>query len=120
VTLAALVQLNGQSETMGEFIAGMTLKYAPIPDHLQQSVNVLDAAWAGDVFAPVSEPLRIGKTDTLANGVGAPQRLRPGIRNFCSTCGSKLAIQTSHPDRYPGRERSVTSTRRVPDRSYRG
>jgi len=47
---------------MGDFIAGMILKYASIPDHIQQFVNVLDDTRMATCFAPVSEPVCIGET----------------------------------------------------------
>src|SRR5437868_3920853 len=93
--LAALETLNDGTETAGEFIARMTPKYAPIPDHLQRVVDVLDAAREGEVYATISLPVRMGKTETLAHGLAHRCVYDPGALNFYSTFGSGLSLQTS-------------------------
>ncbi len=93
--LDALEALNGETETVGEFIARMTPKYAPIPDHLQRVVDVLDAAREGEVFATISIPVRMGKTETLAHGLAHRNVYDPGVLNFYSTFGDGLTKQTS-------------------------
>lgn len=93
--LGALEALNTEVETVGEFIARMTPKYAPIPDHLQRIVDVLDAAREGEVYATVAEPVRMGKTETFAHGLAHRIVYDPACLNFYSTFGSGLSMQTS-------------------------
>jgi predicted phage terminase large subunit-like protein len=93
--LAALEAANSQAETTAEYIARMTPKYAPIPDHLQLLCDVLDAAREGEVFATVAEPVRMGKTETIAHGLAQRCTYDPSVLNFYSTFGSGLSWQTS-------------------------
>src|SRR5215470_16674488 len=93
--LAALQALTDRTETVGEFIARMTPRYAPIPDHLQRVVDVLEAARDGEVYATISLPVRMGKTETLAHGLAHRCMYDPGVLNFYSTFGSGLSLQTS-------------------------
>lgn len=93
--LAALEALDSQIETVAEFIARMTPKYAPLPHHLQLIAEVLDATYDGEVFATVAEPVRMGKTETFAHGLAHKNVYAPSALNFYSTFGSGLSMQTS-------------------------
>lgn len=93
--LAALEQLNLGAETVAEFIARMTPKYAPIPEHLERLCDVLDAARQGEVFATVAIPVRMGKTETLAHGLAHRCVYEPAPLNFYTTFGDGLSRQTS-------------------------
>ena len=95
VELGALEALNEHVETTAEFIARMTPKYAPVPDHLQQICDVLDAARDGEVFATIAEPVRMGKTETIAHGLAQRIVYDPAVLNFYSTFGSGLSMHTS-------------------------
>jgi len=93
--LDVLEALDGQIETVGEFIGRMTPKYHPLPDHLQRIADVLDATYDGEVFATVAEPVRMGKTETIAHGLAHRTVYAPSALNFYSTFGSGLSMQTS-------------------------
>lgn len=93
--LAALEALEGSAETAAEFIARMTPKYAPVPRHLQQICDVLDAAREGEVFATIAVPVRMGKTETLAHGLAQRCVYEPAPLNFYTTFGDGLSRQTS-------------------------
>lgn len=93
--LEALEALNEHAETTAEFIARMTPKYAPIPDHLQRICDVLDAARAGEVFATLALPVRMGKTETLAHGLAQRCVYDPAPLNFYTTFGAGLSMSTS-------------------------
>src|ERR1044071_3444686 len=93
--LAALESLTTQAETVAEFIARMTPKYAPIPEHLQRLTDVLDAAREGEVYATVALPVRMGKTETLAHGLAHRCVSAPAPLHFYTTFGAGLSFSTS-------------------------
>lgn len=93
--LAALEAANAQAETCAEFIARMTPRYAPIPEHLQLLCDVLDAARETEVFATVAIPVRMGKTETIAHGLAQRCVYDPAPLNFYTTFGAGLSLHTS-------------------------
>lgn len=93
--LDALQALNERAETVGEYIARMTPKYAPLPDHLDRVAAVLDAAREEPIYATISQPPRAGKTETLAHGLAHRIEYDPACLNFYATFGDGLAKQTS-------------------------
>lgn len=108
---AAIEQLAVGAETVSEFIARMTPKYSPLPDHLQQVADVLDAAREGEVYATISIPVRMGKTETLAHGLAHRTLYDPGVLNFYATFGDGLAKQTSRKVRKLARAAGVPLSR---------
>ena len=93
--LAALEALSGLIETVPEFIARMTPKYAPLPEHLERVAAVLEAAREEPICATISQPPRAGKTETLAHGLAHRIVYDPACLNFYATFGDGLAKQTS-------------------------
>lgn len=109
--LAALERLSDQAESVTEFIARMTPKYAPLPEHLQRVADVLDAARESEVYATISIPVRMGKTETLAHGLAHRTVYDPGVLNFYATFGDGLAKQTSRKVRKLARAAGVPLSR---------
>jgi predicted phage terminase large subunit-like protein len=111
IELAALERLNTEAETVSEFIARMTPKYAPLPEHLQRVADVLDAAREDEICATISIPVRMGKTETLAHGLAHRNVYDPGVLNFYATFGDGLAKQTSRKVRKLARAAGVPMSR---------
>lgn len=109
--LDALLALDAQVEPVADFIARMTPKYAPLPPHLQRIADVLDATYDGEVFATIAEPVRMGKTETLAHGLAHKNVYAPSALNFYSTFGSGLSLQTSRKVRKLARAAGVPLSR---------
>lgn len=104
---AALAALAGRVETCAEFIARMTPKYAPLPDHLAQVCGLIDATREGEVFATISMPPRHGKTETLAHGLAYRTLYDPACLNFYATFGADLSMTTSRKVRRLARQAGV-------------
>lgn len=111
VELAALEQLGTHAETCAEYIARMTPKYAPLPEHLQLVTEVIDATREGEVFAIISQPPRAGKTETLAHGLADRITYDPACLNFYATFGDGLAKGTSRKVRKLARAAGVPMSR---------
>lgn len=95
VELAALERLGAAIEPVSAYIARLTPKYAPLPDHLDLVAAVLDAARDEPICATISQPPRAGKTETLAHGLAHRITYDPACLNFYATFGDGLAKQTS-------------------------
>lgn len=95
VELGALEAISDHVETTAEYIARLTPKYAPLPDHLDRVAAVLDAAREEPICATISQPPRAGKTETLAHGLAHRITYDPSCLNFYATFGDGLAKQTS-------------------------
>lgn len=93
--LAALRALQHGVETLGEFIARITPKHAPIPAHLQRVIDVVEATRDGEVMATIAMPPRFGKTVTLAHGLAYRVLYDPACLNFYATFGGELSSTTS-------------------------
>jgi len=93
--LAALEAAENDIEPLADFIARMSPRYTPIPDHLMRIVDVLEAARDGEVYATIAEPVRMGKTETIAHGLAHRIVYDPAPLNFYSTFGSGLSMSTS-------------------------
>ena len=87
--------LQHEVESLADYIARMTPKYAPLPEHLRPLVDVIEETRQRAVFATVSQPPRGGKTETLAHGLGWRTLYDPACLNFYATFGDGLAQQTS-------------------------
>lgn len=82
-------------ESLADFIARMTPKYAPLPRHLRQIVDVFEATRHREVFATISMPPRGGKTETVAHGLAWRTVYDPACLNFYAAFGDGLAQQSS-------------------------
>lgn len=109
--LEALERLEVGAETVAEFIARMTPKYAPLPYHLQLVADVLDAARESEVYATISIPVRMGKTETLAHGLAHRTVYDPAALNFYATFGHGLTKSTSRKTRKLSRAAGVPLSR---------
>lgn len=94
-TAEAALALQRSVEPLADYIARLTPKYAPIPEHLLPVVDVLEQTRQGEVFATVSQPPRGGKTETLAHGLAYRCVYDPACLNFYATFGDDLAQGTS-------------------------
>ncbi len=94
-TRDALVSLAEDVEPLGNFIARMTPKHAPIPEHLQRIVDLGERTRRGEVYATISMPPRHGKTVTLAHMLAWRTVYDPACLNFYATFGSELSMHTS-------------------------
>lgn len=91
----AIRQLHRDVEPLADYIARLTPKHAPIPDHLQQVVDVIEMTRVAEVFATISMAPRFGKTVTLAHGLSYRVVYDPACLNFYGTFGADLSIHTS-------------------------
>lgn len=87
--------LQHDVESLSDFIARLTPKYAPIPAHLRPVVDALEQTRQREVFATISQPPRGGKTETLAHGLAYRTLYDPACLNFYATFGDDLAQGTS-------------------------
>jgi predicted phage terminase large subunit-like protein len=94
-TPSSLYALQHEVESLGEFIARMTPKHAPIPWHLQRVVEVIEETRQREVCATISMPPRFGKTITIAHGLAWRTLYDPACLNFYATFGDQLAQTTS-------------------------
>lgn len=92
---AACRALTSETESLAEYIARLTPKHAPIPDHLQQVVDVIEMTRAAEIFATISMAPRFGKTVTLAHGLSYRVVYDPASLNFYGTFSSDLSRHTS-------------------------
>jgi predicted phage terminase large subunit-like protein len=92
---SAIRALTDETESLSDYIARLTPKHAPIPDHLQQVVDLIEMTRAAEVFATISMAPRFGKTVTLAHGLSYRIVYDPACLNFYATFGSDLSIHTS-------------------------
>lgn len=106
-TPSALHAIQHGAESLGDFIARMTPKHTPIPWHLQQVVDIVEATRQREVFATISMPPRFGKTITLAHGLAWRTLYDPACLNFYATFGDGLTTQTSRIVRKLVREAGV-------------
>lgn len=93
--LAALRALDTGVESLSEYIERMTPKHAPVPQHLERMVSILEATRHGEVFATISQPPRHGKTVTIAHGLAYRTLYDPACLNFYATFGEALSQHTS-------------------------
>lgn len=93
--LAGLQAAQYQAETIDEWIARVTPKYAEIPWHLRTLLDLFELSRYQEVFATVEEPPRHGKTTSIASGLGYRIQLDPACLNFYATFGDNLSTATS-------------------------
>jgi predicted phage terminase large subunit-like protein len=93
--MSAIATLQNDVESLTDFIARMTPKYAPLPEHLLPLVGVIEESRQREVFVTVSQPPRGGKTETLSHGLAWRTVYDPACLNFYATFGDGLAQQTS-------------------------
>lgn len=91
----ALRSLQDSVEPLGDFIARLTPKHAPIPEHLARVVALGEQTRQREVFATISMPPRFGKTITLAHLLAWRTLYDPACLNFYATFGADLSIHTS-------------------------
>lgn len=106
-TIDAIGDLQFRAESLTDYIARQTPKYAPLPKHLRRLVEVIELTRQRSVFATVSQPPRGGKTETLAHGLAWRTLLDPACLNFYATFGDGLAQQTSRRVRALARQSGV-------------
>jgi predicted phage terminase large subunit-like protein len=91
----AIRRMQDEAEPLADYIARLTPKHAPVPDHLQQVVEVVEMTRCAEVFATISMAPRHGKTVTLAHGLSYRVVYDPACLNFYGTFGSDLSRHTS-------------------------
>lgn len=94
-------------EGLGEFIARMTPKHAPIPWHLQRVVEIIEETRHRELSVTISMPPRFGKTITIAHGLAWRTLYDPACLNFYATFGDGLAQATSRVVRRLARNAGV-------------
>lgn len=94
-------------ESLEDFIARMTPKYAPLPRHLRRITEVFEATRHRELFATISMPPRGGKTETVAHGLAWRTVYDPACLNFYAAFGDGLAQQTSRRVRRLVRESNM-------------
>lgn len=103
----AIESLQREVEPLAGFIARMTPKHAPVPEHLQRVVEIIEETRQREVYATISMPPRFGKTITLAHGLAWRTLYDPACLNFYATFGDGLTTQTSRVVRKLVREAGV-------------
>lgn len=103
----ALRSLADDVEPLADFIARMTPKHAPIPEHLARVVEIGEQTRQREVFATISMPPRFGKTITLAHLLAWRTLYDPACLNFYATFGADLSIHTSRIVRKLARQAGV-------------
>jgi hypothetical protein len=91
----AIRRMQDEAEPLADYIARLTPKHAPVPDHLQQVVEVVEMTRCAEVFATISMAPRHGKTVTLAHGLSYRVVYDPACLNFYGTFGSDFSHYTS-------------------------
>lgn len=111
--LEALERLQNNVETIDEFVARVTPRYAVIPWHLRQVYNLFELSRHQEVYATIAMPPRHGKTTSIALGLAWRTLYDPACLNFYATYGKNLSTSTSRKVRKLSRLAGVPLSREV-------
>jgi predicted phage terminase large subunit-like protein len=111
--LAALERLQHGVETIEQFVARVTPKFAEIPWHLRQVYNLFELSRHQEVFATIAQPPRHGKTTSIATGLAYRVKYDPACLNFYATYGDRLSKATSRKIRRIARVAGVPISKEV-------
>lgn len=111
--LAALEAAQDAVETIDDFVARVTPKFASIPWHLRPVYDLFELSRYEEVFATISEPPRHGKTTSVATGLAYRAAMDPACLNFYATYGDNLSKATSRKVRKLTRAAGVPLSKEV-------
>lgn len=95
VELAALEAMQDNVEPIEDFVARVTPRFSPVPDHLQRVLDLFELSRHQEVYATIAMPPRHGKTTSIQLGLAYRTLYDPACLNFYATFGSHLSLTSS-------------------------
>lgn len=111
--LYALERAQYPTETINDFVARVTPRFADVPWHLQQVYDLFELSRYQEIFATISEPPRHGKSTSCVTGLAYRIDKDPGCLNFYATYGESLSKAMSRKCRKLARHAGVELSKEV-------